>query len=195
MIELKNISKSFGAVRALKSVSLELRQGQILALVGENGAGKSTLMKILSGVYPAGDYQGQILINGELLQLRSPKQADQFGIALIHQELSCFTHLTVAENMAVGHWPTKGSILDDRKILDDGQKWLDILGADFLCTAMMENLSAGQRQLVEIAKALSRQSKYIIFDEPTSSLTSKETKKLFELIRNLKSKTCGVIYI
>ncbi len=202
LIQLIDISKNFGPVQALTSVNLELRPGEILALVGENGAGKSTLMKVLSGVYPAGDYNGVIKVLGEKSSFTSTADSEKLGIALIHQELSTFPHLSVAENLMVGHWPTsknpilnKLGFLESEQINQNAKTWLDKLGADFGPTQLMSTLSTGQQQLVEIAKALSRQSKILILDEPTSSLSARESEKFFSLLKELRQQGCGLIYI
>lgn len=195
LIELKSISKNFGAVQALKDVNLTLRPGEILALVGENGAGKSTLMKILSGVYPSGDFQGAILVDGKDAHFHSPKDSEKAGVSLIHQELSTFPDLSVAENMVVGHWPNQNGWLKEDEILKNARHWLKQLDSDFEPEEKMANLSTGQQQVVEIAKALSRKSRVLILDEPTSSLTTRETQKLFALLKELRSKGVGLIYI
>lgn len=195
LIALKNVSKKFGPVQALSGVNLSVQAGEILALVGENGAGKSTLMKILSGVYPAGDFEGEIEAGGQPAHFRSPKDSEAAGIALIHQELSTFPHLTVAENMVVGHWPSSRGMIQPDIIFENAAHWLKKLDADFSPRQTMSSLSTGQQQVVEIAKALSRHSKVLILDEPTSSLTHRETKKLFALLKELRSQGCGLIYI
>jgi ABC-type sugar transport system ATPase subunit len=195
LISLRNISKSFGPVKALQSVDLNVQSGEILALVGENGAGKSTLMKVLSGVYPSGEYQGEIEVRNQPVQFRSPKDSEDCGIALIHQELSTFPHLTVAENMVVGHWPSRQGLVDQQAIFENAKQWLQKLDADFSPTQKMSTLSTGQQQVVEIGKALSKNSKILILDEPTSSLTHRETKRLFDLLRELKAQGCGLVYI
>ncbi len=195
VIELKNISKRFGGVRALTDVNLSLQPGKVLALVGENGAGKSTLMKILSGVIREGDYEGQIFIDGKESAFRSPAEADEAGIAIIHQELASFAPLSVAENIFLGHWPTKGGFVDWKKMEHDALHWLKQVGADFSPTTKMAELSTGSRQMVEIAKALSRNATTLILDEPTSSLTPGETTKLFAVIRDLRSKGTALVYI
>lgn len=182
-------------MKALQQVSLEVRAGEILALVGENGAGKSTLMKVLGGVYPSGEFEGQIVGSGKPLQFKSPKDSEASGIALIHQELSTFPHLSVAENIVVGHWPTKNGIVDFAAIREQASAWLKKLDADFSPDDRMSSLSTGQQQLVEIAKALSRNSKILILDEPSSSLTTRETKKLFALLQELRAQGCGLVYI
>ncbi len=195
LITLKNISKNFGAVKALRSVNLEVQPGEILALVGENGAGKSTLMKILSGVYPAGDFDGTIEVQNQPVNFRSPHDSEKHGIALIHQELSTFPHLSVAENMMVGHWPKRNGFIDYAALEKSANHWLKLLDADFTVSQQMSTLSPGQQQVVEIGKALSRNSKILILDEPTSSLTHRETKKLFILLRELRRQGCGLVYI
>ncbi|MBC7743214.1 MAG: sugar ABC transporter ATP-binding protein [Bdellovibrionaceae bacterium] len=195
LISLKNISKSFGIVKALRSIQLEVQPGEILALVGENGAGKSTLMKILSGVYPVGEFEGVIEVRNQPVSFRSPRDSEAQGIALIHQELSTFPQLSVAENMMVGHWPTQKGLVDHRSLQKKAEHWLKILAADFSPMQKMSTLSPGQQQVVEIGKALSRNSKILILDEPTSSLTHRETKKLFSLLQDLRKQGCALIYI
>ncbi len=195
LIRLQNISKQFGPVKALTNVNLELNSGEILALVGENGAGKSTLMKILSGVYAHSEFQGQIFANGNPTQFNSTVDSEKNGIALIHQELSTFPHLTVAENLMVGHWPSRFGFINTQKMVEVADEWLKPLAADFSASEKMSSLSVGQQQLVEIAKALSRQSKILILDEPTSSLTARESEKLFLLLNQLRQQGCGLIYI
>lgn len=195
VIELKKISKRFGGVRALTDVSLTIRPGQVLALVGENGAGKSTLMKILSGVIREGDYEGQIFVDGKETSFRNPAEADSCGIAIIHQELASFAPLTVAENIFLGHWPTKSGLVDWKRMETEASHWLKQVGAEFSARTVMAELSTGSRQMVEIAKALSRNATTLILDEPTSSLTPGETKRLFAAIKDLKSKGTALVYI
>ena len=195
LIRLDSVSKNFGAVQALKNVNLTLYAGEVHSLIGENGAGKSTLMKVLSGVYPYGDYQGEIFVNSEAAQFKSTHDAESAGIALIHQELSTFPDLSVAENMVVGHWPHQNGFVDIQKVEIWADEWLAKLDADFKSTKIMSQLSVGQQQIVEIAKALSRQSKILILDEPTSSLTQKEISKLFVVLKSLKEKGYGLVYI
>jgi D-xylose transport system ATP-binding protein len=194
-IELRKISKRFGGVKALTDVSLTIRPGEVLALVGENGAGKSTLMKVLSGVIPFGDFEGQILIDGKEQDFRSPSEADKAGIAIIHQELASFPQLTVAENIFLGHWPLKNGLIHWEKMNVEAEQWLQEIGADVSALALMSTLSTGSRQLVEIAKAISRKATTLILDEPTSSLTPGETKKLFAVMDRLKSKNTALVYI
>lgn len=195
-ITLRNVKKSFGGVQALGGVDLTIRAGSILALVGENGAGKSTLMKILSGVIPFGDYEGEVAIDGSPAHFSSPREAEAHGIAIIHQELSAFPSLTVAENLFVGHWPRKNGIVDFARMEKDARALLDRVGAvDLDPMLSMNELSTGAQQLVEIAKALGRRSSVLILDEPTSSLTPGESASLFKVLRTLKSEGRALVYI
>lgn len=195
LIRLDSVSKSFGPVQALKKVNLSVFSGEIHSLIGENGAGKSTLMKVLSGVYPYGTYQGEISVESQKTRFQSTQDAESAGIALIHQELSTFPDLSVAENMVVGHWPHRNGFVQFSQVEQWADEWLKKLDADFKSTKLMAQLSVGQQQIVEIAKALSRQSKILILDEPTSSLTQKEISKLFIVLKSLKEKGYGLVYI
>ena len=195
-IKLRNVTKNFGVVQALGGVNLTLKGGEILALVGENGAGKSTLMKILSGVIPSGDFEGEILIDGRRVQFRSPAEAEAHGIAIIHQELSAFPHLSVAENLFVGHWPKRSGFIDLNQMEREARSRLVRVGAhDIDPKTLMSNLSTGSQQLVEIAKALGRNSRVLILDEPTSSLTPQEAGKLFQVLRALRLEGRALVYI
>jgi ABC-type sugar transport system ATPase subunit len=195
LVRLKNVSKSFTGVQALDRVNLHVNAGEVLSLVGENGAGKSTLMKIMSGTYAAGSFQGEIFCDGRLIRFNSPLDAEKAGIAIIHQELSSFGHLTVAENLFVGHWPNKNGLVNWKQLFNQAQKALDLVGAECKPTDRMGDLSVGSQQMVEIAKSLTRECKVLILDEPTSALTPKEIKKLFVVIDDLKKKGHGLIYI
>lgn len=172
-----------------------MNAGEVLALVGENGAGKSTLMKILSGIYTAGTFEGDILIDGKSRHFHSALDAEEAGIAIIHQELSSFTHLTVAENLFVGHWPSKAGVVNWADLNSQAQGLLDRVGARCRPSDLMKDLSVGTQQMVEIAKALSRNSRVLILDEPTSALTPLEVEKLFGLIRELKKQNYALVYI
>lgn len=194
-LRLSHISKKFGPVIALKDVSLKLASGELLALVGENGAGKSTLMKILSGLYPVDDFEGEIFFNDQPVVFSNPKDSEKLGISIIHQELSSFLHLTVAENMSVGLWPSNLGIVDFKKIQQEARKYLSEIDDKIDVTALMSELSTGQQQVVEIAKAIAKKSKILILDEPTSSLSTKESEKLFAILSKLKKSGCGLIYI
>lgn len=190
-----SISKSFGQVKVLSQVSFSIFEGEVVALMGENGAGKSTLMKILSGIYPVGDYAGQVLINEKVAAFRTPLEAEAAGVSIIHQELSFFSHLSVAENIFVGHWPRRHGRVDWGQVYNEAKKWLEYVGASCSPYDLMQDLSVGNQQLVEIAKALSRKSKILVLDEPTSALSPKEVKNLFALIGQLRSQGCALVYI
>lgn len=195
VIDLIGITKDFPGVRALDQVQFSLRDGQITGLVGENGAGKSTLMKILSGVYAGGSFSGQLLKDGINLNFKSPLDAEAAGIAIIHQELSGFSQLTVAENFYVGRWPLKKACVDWQKMSEECSIWLNKVGANCKPSDLMLDLGLGQQQLVEIAKSLRKNCQVLIFDEPTSSLTPSESKKLFDLIFSLKTQGHSIVYI
>lgn len=197
ILELKDICKSFPGVKALDHVSLQLKPGHVHSLMGENGAGKSTLMKCLFGIYKKDE--GTVVYNGEEVTITDPFDALTKGIAMVHQELMPIPERSIAENIYCGRYPTKNigpiKIVDHKKMYDDAQALLDDLGLDFKATEKLGTLSTSQMQLVEICKAVSADAKIIILDEPTSSLTLKEVDKLFEIIKRLTDKGCGVIYI
>ena len=193
ILEMKNITKSFPGVRALDNVSFSVCSGAIHALVGENGAGKSTLMKILDGVYQTDS--GSIFINDEEKKLRNPQDARSAGIGLIFQEFNLINQLSAAENIFINRLLKKGPVVDWRSINKEAQEIVDKLGFVFDVRTMVENLSAAQKQLVEIAKVLSEDVKIIVMDEPTSSLTASETENLLNIIKKLKDKGITTIYI
>ena len=197
VLEMKNICKAFPGVQALDNVQLTLKPGHVHALMGENGAGKSTLMKCLFGIYIKDS--GQIIYQGEEINNRDPFEALNRGIAMVHQELLPIPDRTIAENIYVGRYPTKKigpiKVIDHNKMYKDAQRLLDELNLEFNAHDKLETLTASQMQLVEICKALSADAKIVILDEPTSSLTLKEVDKLFEIIKQLTDKGCGVIYI
>lgn len=195
IVEALGITKDFPGVRALDGVDFRVHGGEILGLVGENGAGKSTLMRVLSGVYPHGTYGGTLRVDGGNVRFANPLDAEHAGIAIIHQELSTFPHLTVAENIFAGHLPRKGMTVDWKRANEDAGTWLAQVGASCAPTDPMGSLSIGTQQLVEIAKALSRQSRVIILDEPTSALSQKESEALFGLLFKLRERKKGLIYI
>ncbi|MGI9449179.1 MAG: sugar ABC transporter ATP-binding protein [Geminicoccaceae bacterium] len=193
---MSRVSKSFPGVRALDDVSLIGHAGEVIGLVGVNGAGKSTLMNILGGVYQADS--GEILVNGENARLNSPKDADRYGIAFIHQELLFFASQTVAENIFISNLPTSKLLpifVDKTAAIEKAEIYLAMLGADIKGATKMEELSVGEKQIVEIARALATGSEIVIFDEPTSSLSVREKRNLFEVIRRLKSEGKTIIYI
>ncbi len=194
VLEMRNVSKSFGPVKALTDVSLTARAGEVHALMGENGAGKSTLMKILSGAH-APDAGGQVLVNGTPMPLGDPKVAKAFGIAVIYQELSLAENLTVAQNIFLGAEPSRSGIVDRAAMAKRTGPILDRLGVTFGPNTRVGSLSLGERQLVEIARAMSTDARIIVMDEPTTSLSNRETEKLFAVIASLKEQGIAVLYI
>jgi len=193
LLEAVDICKSFPGVQALDGVQLRVPSGQILAVVGENGAGKSTLMKILGGVYRAD--RGTILLDGRPASIHSVKQAEHLGIVLIHQELNLAEHLDVAGNVFLGREPRRWGWLVDRSIYPAAAAITTRLGLDVSPRTLVGRLTVGQQQLVEIARALSLRSRLLILDEPTSSLTEKETGRLFDVLRNLRNEGLAIVYI
>jgi ribose transport system ATP-binding protein len=194
LLAAADISKSFPGVRALANVHLHIDQGEILAVVGENGAGKSTLMKILAGV--ATPDSGEITFDGRRVAIRSVKDAERLGITLIHQELNLAGHLDIAGNIFLGREPTWGHVFIDRRRLHaDAARITDRLGLAASTRTLVHDLSIGQQQLVEIARALSLRSRLLILDEPTSSLTENETDRLFAVLQELKEEGISILYI
>ena len=190
---LKGISKSFSGTKVLSCVDLELRKGEVLALLGENGAGKSTLMKILSGIYSKD--AGEVYIEGELCDFQNPKEAQNKGVAIIHQEMNLCNDLTVSENIFLGREMAGTLRLEDRRMDEEAQKILDDLGINMKSTDLAGDLKVSEQQMVEIAKALSQNAKILIMDEPTSALSRKEIEDLFRVIRKLRDEGRGIIYI
>jgi len=195
ILEMKNITKDFPGVRALDNVNFKVCKGEIHALVGENGAGKSTLMKILSGAYPYGTYEGDIYIDGEKKQFRTIKDSEHAGISIIYQELTLVKYMTVGENIFLGEEPTKNGIIDWNKVYSDSKELFKKLNIDIDVYEKVINLGIGQQQMVEIAKAISKNSKILILDEPTAALTEGETRQLFRILRELKQHGVTCIYI
>lgn len=195
ILDVQNISKSFPGIKALDKVNLSIRKGEIHALVGENGAGKSTLMKILSGVYMPDE--GTIILDGAPVRIKNPHHAEQLGISIVYQELSNFPAMSIAENIAVGEYPTnRFGALDYKKLYARTQEILDEFDlSDLKPRTDVRELSIGRQQVVEILKASSRNSKILILDEPTSALTERETELLFEIMRRLKAQGISIIYI
>ena len=194
LLEMKGISKSFGSVKALKKASLNLKRGEVLALMGENGAGKSTLMNVLSGsLHPD---EGEILLDGVQREIKNPIQARSLGIVKIHQELQIVPELDIAENIFLGRWQTAGiGFVQKKKMHDMAKECLKMLEWEMDTRTKLKDLRIGEQQLVEIAKAISCDAKIIVMDEPTSALSEPEAKKLFHVIEKLKNKGCGIIYI
>lgn len=194
IVSMKQITKEFSSVRVLEHVDFNVYRGKIMALVGENGAGKSTLMKILTGVYSK--TEGEILLNGEMVNFLNTRDSQSHGISIIHQELNLVRHLSIAENIFLGREPlTRIRSIDWKKLHSDALFWLEKLGLQEDPKELIGNISVGKQQLVEIAKALSLNAKVIIMDEPTGALTVSETKKLFEVIRELKEQGQSIVYI
>ena len=193
-LEMRQISKTFPGVKALNGVQLKAWGGEVLALMGENGAGKSTLMKILSGAYYA-DAGGEILIDGQPIQITDPIAAKRAGIAIIYQELSLAPNLTVAENIYLGDELHERGMVNRRAMADGCRPVLERLGAPFKPETTVGTLSIAEQQLVEIARALHAKSKILVLDEPTTALSSRETERLFALIRQLRSEGIALIYI
>jgi len=194
IVEMRNISKTFVGVRVLKNVSLSVRSGEVHALMGENGAGKSTLMKVLSGAYQA-DPGGEIRIAGEPVAIDGPHAARQPGISIIYQELSLAPNLTVAENIFLGVELSRNGAIDRQAMNVAATPILNRLGVSFTPRTLVGQLSMAERQLVEIARALHARSRILVMDEPTTSLSSRETDKLFALIRSLRAEGLAIIYI
>jgi len=194
-LQMKAITKEFPGVRALDNVTFSVRKGEIHALCGENGAGKSTLMKILSGVYPQGTYEGAILINGENVQFKSIKESQNAGVAIIYQELALVEEMTVAENLFLSHDLMRAKIINWNKIYAEAQKWLDHIGLDVDPQIKVRELTVGKQQLIEIAKALTRKTDILILDEPTAALTESDVDILMTLLNDLRKKGVTCIYI
>lgn len=192
----ENVSKVFPGVKALDSVSLDLKEGEILSLVGENGAGKSTLMKILSGTYPHGSYSGTIEIDGRTVEIMNAQDSEKYGIGMIPQELNIQLDMTAAENVMLGHWPKKKSgLIDWKKLKAEARQALEMLHVDIDLDIKMRSLNASMQQLVCIARTLVFRPSILILDEPTAALTLEETDNLMKIIRKLKGEGISCIYI
>ncbi|MDO4764854.1 MAG: sugar ABC transporter ATP-binding protein [Eubacteriales bacterium] len=193
ILTMKNISKSFSGVQALKNAELELKSGEVVALMGENGAGKSTLMKILTGIYHRDG--GTVNYFGKDVEYKNTAQSEAAGIAIVHQELNMMNDLTVAQNLFIGRETMQGFFINDKQMVQEAKDIFKILNIDIDPTVKIGDLTVGKQQMVEIAKALSMNSKIIIFDEPTAALTESEIEELFKVIRDIRSKGKGIIYI
>ena len=193
LLQVSNLTKSFPGVLALRGVSLSLKKGEVLSLIGENGAGKSTLMKILAGVQSASS--GEYLVDGEPANFQNVRDAMNRGIALIHQELNLASNLDLAANIFLGREPQKKGFVQENKLREEASKYLQRVGLDLPLETITGSLPIGKQQLVEIAKALSCDARVLIMDEPTSSLSQKETETLFEVVKELRSQGISVIYI
>ena len=193
ILTMKGIDKSFPGVHALDHVDLEVRKGEVLALMGENGAGKSTLMKVLTGIYKKDS--GTITYEGKEVEFKNTREAQDAGIVIVHQELNMLGHLTVAQNLFIGREFKKGITIDDKKMNEEAKKLFDRLNVDIDPKEKMSNLTVGKQQMCEIAKAISHDAKVIVFDEPSAALTETEIQELFKIIRDLREKQLGIVYI
>lgn len=195
VLEMKEITKEFPGVKALNNVNFKIKQKEIHSLCGENGAGKSTLMKVLSGLYPAGTYNGSIIVNGEKKEFRKISDAEEAGIAIIHQELALVHNMTIGENIFLGREPRRFGSIDWNKLYSEAKKWLSLVGLDISPDTMINTLGIGQQQLVEIAKALSKNAKILILDEPSAALTESEVRTLMNILRKLRNEGVSCVYI
>lgn len=193
ILSMKGITKSFSGVAALKNAALDLKAGEVVALMGENGAGKSTLMKILTGIYSKDS--GEIKYMGQEVCFKGPSESEEAGISIVHQELNMMNDLTVAQNLFIGREEMNGFLIDDKKMNEKAGELFKVLKIDINPAEKIGNLTVGKQQMVEIAKAISSNAKVIIFDEPTAALTDSEIEELFKVIRDLKEKGTGMVYI
>jgi len=195
-LEMRNITKEFPGVKALNQVNFSVKKGEVHALCGENGAGKSTLMKVLSGLYPYGTYDGQIMINGEERQFEKIRDAEEAGIAIIYQELALVKTLSIGENLFLGKEPVTFGVINWERVFRESEKWLQEVGlAGLNPEETTGNLGIGKQQQIEIAKALSKNAQILILDEPTAALTEQEVEILLNILREFKKREVTCIYI
>lgn len=195
ILEMRKVTKRFPGVIALKDVSIELRKGEILAVCGENGAGKSTLMKVLSGSYVAGEYEGEIFIDGKPAEMTSVASAERYGIEMVYQEMNMMLDATIAENVFVGNLPGKNGFVNYRRLYADTRKILDDIGLDIEPDTKARSLNSGQMQMLSIMRALSRNPRIMVLDEPTSALTDQETELLMKLMDDLRKRGVSCLFI
>ena len=197
LLAADHLIKRFPGVIALNGVSFDLRAGEMHALCGENGAGKSTLIKTLSGIHPAGSYEGDILVEGQVVSFQNSKDAEKHGIGVIYQELALVPEMTVAENIFLGNEPRRrgGVFIDWEKISRESKELLDRFGLSIDPAAKVNDLGIGHQQLVEIAKAMSKHTRVLILDEPTAALTEQEVGVLLDMLRDLKKRGIALVYI
>ena len=193
VLEIKNLSKSFGKNKVLDGINLTVKQGSVMGLMGENGAGKSTMMKCLFGIYSRDE--GSISLLNKSIEFKNPKEALESGVAMVHQELNLCLDRTVTDNLFLGRYPTNLGIVDEIKMFESASSLFSSLNMNVNPKTIMRTMSVSQRQMVEIAKAVSYDAKLIVLDEPTSSLTEREVKKLFSIVRALQKKGVSFIYI
>ncbi len=195
LLEMKNITKTFPGVKALDNVNLQVEEGEIHALVGENGAGKSTLMNVLSGIYPYGTYEGDIIYNGEVCQFRKIRDSEAKGIVIIHQELALIPEMSIGENMYLGNERGAKAAIDWNTTYEEADKYLKMVGLTESSKVLIKEIGTGKQQLVEIAKALAKQAKLLILDEPTSSLNEEDSRALLDLMLGFKKQGMTMIII
>ncbi len=196
ILEMKNITKTFPGVKALDNVNLKVEEGEIHALVGENGAGKSTLMNVLSGIYPYGTYEGDIVYKGEVCKFNKIKDSESRGIVIIHQELALIPYMTIGENMYLGNERGKsGASIDWNETYGEADKYLKMVGLDDSSRTLVKDIGTGKQQMVEIAKALAKHAKLLILDEPTSSLNEQDSRALLDLLLKFKKEGMTSIII
>ena len=195
ILEMKNITKTFPGVKALDNVNLQVEEGDIHALVGENGAGKSTLMNVLSGIYPFGSYEGDIIYKGETCKFNTIKDSEAKGIVIIHQELALVPYMSIGENMFLGNERGKKSAIDWDLTHAEADKYLKMVGLTESSKVLVKELGTGKQQLVEIAKALAKNAKLLILDEPTSSLNETDSRALLDLMLEFKKQGMTMIII
>ena len=195
LLEMKNITKTFPGVKALDNVNFQVEEGEIHALVGENGAGKSTLMNVLSGIYPYGTYEGDIIYNGEVCQFQTIKDSEKKGIVIIHQELALVPQMSIGENMFLGNERGKKNAINWNETYKEADKYLKMVGLTESSHVLIKDIGTGKQQLVEIAKALAKHAKLLILDEPTSSLNETDSRALLDLMLEFKKQGMTMIII
>jgi putative multiple sugar transport system ATP-binding protein len=195
ILEMKGITKTFPGVKALENVNLKVKEGEIHALCGENGAGKSTLMKVLSGVYPHGSYEGEILFRGKRCEFKDIKQSEELGIVIIHQELALIPYLSIAENIYLGNERASKGIIDWKETYVGTRELLAKVGLSEDPNTLVSNIGVGKQQLVEIAKALSKKVRLLILDEPTAALNENDSENLLQLMLEFKKQGIACILI
>ena len=195
LLQMNSITKTFPGVKALDNVNLSVEAGEIHALVGENGAGKSTLMNVLSGIYPHGTYEGDIIYDGEVCEFHNIKDSEKKGIVIIHQELALIPYMTIGENMFLGNEQGSKWCIDWNKTYAEADKYLEMVGLEDSSKTLIKDIGTGKQQLVEIAKALAKHARLLILDEPTSSLNETDSRALLDLMKKLKSEGMTMIII
>ena len=195
LLEMKNITKTFPGVKALDNVNLQVEEGEIHALVGENGAGKSTLMNVLSGIYPYGTYEGNIIYNGEICKFNTIKDSEEKGIVIIHQELALIPYMTIGENMYLGNERGRSFSINWNETYGEADKYLKIVGLEESSRTLIKDIGVGKQQLVEIAKALAKNAKLLILDEPTRGIDIGTKTEIQKLVLDLADQGMAVTFI